>query len=134
MVDQGYKCVMLAFLAKMGCEVGKGMLVPERRAGARAGTTWRRVMRRDRNPRSKAVEIQTGTGIYQGQGNHPESGRRSSPDLCRQPRGTTKVAGMRTSFSSRLHIKHRQTVCPEARRSVEILSRERSHSKKEVIS
>ena len=31
--------LMLDFLKKMGCEVGRGMLVPERRAGARAGVT-----------------------------------------------------------------------------------------------
>jgi len=31
--------LMLDFLAKMGCEIGKGIFVPERRAGARAGVT-----------------------------------------------------------------------------------------------
>ncbi|MDR3553803.1 MAG: HEAT repeat domain-containing protein [Syntrophobacteraceae bacterium] len=31
--------LMLDFLAKMGCEVGKGIFIPERRAGARAGVT-----------------------------------------------------------------------------------------------
>jgi epoxyqueuosine reductase len=31
--------LMTDFLTKMGCEVGKGMLVPERRTGARAGVT-----------------------------------------------------------------------------------------------
>ncbi len=30
---------MLDFLAKKGCEIGKGIFVPERRAGARAGVT-----------------------------------------------------------------------------------------------
>ncbi len=31
--------LMMDFLAKMGCEIGKGIFVPERRAGARAGVT-----------------------------------------------------------------------------------------------
>jgi epoxyqueuosine reductase len=31
--------LMLDFLGKMGCEIGKGILVPERRAAARAGVT-----------------------------------------------------------------------------------------------
>ncbi len=31
--------LMLDFLAKMGCEIGRGILVPERRAAARAGAT-----------------------------------------------------------------------------------------------
>ncbi len=31
--------LMLDFLTKMGCEIGKGMFVPERRAAARAGVT-----------------------------------------------------------------------------------------------
>ena len=31
--------LMLDFLAKKGCEIGKGIFVPERRAGARAGVT-----------------------------------------------------------------------------------------------
>ncbi len=31
--------LMLDFLAKMGCEIGRGILVPERRAAARAGVT-----------------------------------------------------------------------------------------------
>jgi acyl dehydratase len=43
---------------------------------------------------TEVLEVKTGIGIYQGQGNHPESGRRSSPDLHWQPRGITSVAGV----------------------------------------